>query len=246
MVVGVKKGAHEPHCLADGGKSPYPLGMWAFLGLLAGLLQSARISLSKSASTRLSAVSITFTRFFYAIPLVVAYLGILTLCGYEVGKFTAASVVLVVISAISQAMGNALLVRSFSYFNFVTAASLYKSDIILCAIWGSFVGQALSREGWSVLLIILIGVLLSLSTKKSTLVNSTRSKKRLFTIPLGAACSIALSSMSARWATEQFIGGAIISNSACVLILVLLTQSLILGFLAVRFHQNEMRLLRDR
>lgn len=124
--------------------------LWIFLTILAALLQSIRNALQSKLSKELTTLSVTFSRFIFALPVVATYLVFLYYFKpNEKPVFNFVFYILGFSAACLQIIATALMVILFKQKNFAIGVGLAKSEALIAAILGTlFFGSFLSFIGW--------------------------------------------------------------------------------------------------
>lgn len=133
---------------------------WILLTITAALLQSVRTAAQKQLTAQLSIPAGTYVRAFLGLPLMLAYLGAVSLA-------TAAPwpplndrfFLFALATAVTQLAATAATLALFQLRNFAVANQLGKSDMVFTAILGAmFFGQVLGLASWIALLLTGAGV----------------------------------------------------------------------------------------
>ncbi|WP_105166544.1 DMT family transporter [Pseudoalteromonas sp. T1lg23B] len=197
---------------------------WIAFTVLAAFSQAWRNALQSHLSQNVSVVGVTFARFLIASPLAFVYL--LSLYQWQsVAILTPNSklIMFVLAASIMQIIATGLMVLLFKQNNYAVGAGLAKSEALMAAILGMWLfGSTLSLIGW---LGVAIGAVAVLMLSGFSL--------RLFrpqTALLGVACGSAFA-LTSLWVREASLatGLPFLHSAAWVLLLVLCTQTLLLG-----------------
>ncbi|CAA6814832.1 MAG: Unknown protein, partial [uncultured Campylobacterales bacterium] len=139
------------------------------LSFFAGSLQSVRNGLSKDLAEGISPHSVTFLRFFFALPVVGIYIAILFLFGLELGTFTSKFWIFCIGIVFAQSIATSLLVYLFEFEFFTLSVTLSKIEAIFVAIIGSFFfSEYLSVFGWVMVIFSVLGIIILTIPKLKT------------------------------------------------------------------------------
>lgn len=214
---------------------------WITLSLLAGTFQTIRNSLSKTASKNLSPIAVTFTRFFYAIPVVLLFLFLGNYFGLNLGKLTLSFFYTAVFGALGQIIGSAFLFYLIDKGGFNKGVMFSRTEVIFAAIFGAlFFSQAISLFDWLGVFLATVGVfLIAIGRQNLTLVNFVSSMKDSKTlIGISSGFFMALATLFISVSTRSIQGGDNIMNSALSLLLIIIIQSVILS-VYIFFKENS-------
>jgi len=116
------------------------LQSWIPTTLLAAFLQNLRTVMQRQAAQTLSTAGVTFSRFLWGAPAALVYLA--ALAAFEHTSIPAANkpfLAYALIGGVGQILGNALLVHSFRFRNFLVATAYSKTEVgqtaIFSALW---------------------------------------------------------------------------------------------------------------
>ncbi|CAM4281546.1 DMT family transporter [Pseudoalteromonas byunsanensis] len=197
---------------------------WIAFTVLAAFSQACRNALQSHLSQSVSVAGVTFARFLIASPLALLYL--LSLYQWQnVATLTPNSklIMFVIAASIMQIIATSLMVLLFKQNNYAVGAGLAKSEALMAAILGMWLfGSSLSLIGWvgvaigAVAVLMLSGFSLKLFRPQTAL--------------LGVACGSAFA-LTSLWVREASLatGLPFLHSAAWVLLLVLCTQTLLLG-----------------
>ena len=136
--------------------------MWILITLVATTLQTARNTLSKQISKKVSAEAVSLARFLYALPVVTV---IYFIASYYLGKAEVIDnsfYLLIFLFAASQALAQFLMVELFHYKNFAVSITFIKTSVIFTAILGViFLGEDISLSSWLGVIISFFGLILA-------------------------------------------------------------------------------------
>lgn len=202
--------------------------LWVPLAAAAAAFQTGRNTTSKSLTKRLRPNTVSFVRFFFALPFAVTYLLVLLrTTDASCGTLTYSFGVYITLAALFQIAGSSLLVSLFTRRSFGTAVILSRTEAIQAALFGAlFFGEEPTLIGWNAIAISTVGMIL-LSAKGSTLAaffSSLRSSTALLGLGCGFAFGVAVSFTPI--AIGSLEGGSYAANAALALVLMLAIQSL--------------------
>lgn len=209
--------------------------IWIVISLLAGILITVRNMVSKKLTQDISPVAITFARFAFAIPFVLAYLFTLFIINVPFGTITIDVLFFSFLSALAQSVASCLLIMTFHHKNFATAVNYTKSDKLFSATTGSFFfNQPLTALSWGAVGISSLGILLtSFHTKLS--VRDIVDRGTVIGLLCGFLFSVAYFLIVQT--NNSYIGGSTFTNAAVTLALVLVIQTILL-FLYIRVFEH--------
>ncbi len=132
--------------------------LWIPVTLLAATIQAARTTLQKQLKATLRTNSITFVRYFYGLPFVLLYLGLVAaLSGADPPAPNPRFLVGCLVAGVAQIAATSLLIHLFSYRNFAVGTTYSKTDVVQTAI----IGVALFGESLGAL--ASVGIVVSLA-----------------------------------------------------------------------------------
>lgn len=215
---------------------------WIAFTLMAGFMQSWRNALQKKVRETNTTSAATLSRFLYASPLALLYLVLL----YQhqnapIPDFSSHFVRLILQIAIAQIMATIFMVMLFHKHNYVIGAGLAKSEAMLTALLGVlWFSVNLSILAWLGVILGTLAVWIMSSIEKIKSIS-------LSTLALGLSCGLcfALTSLWIREASLLLETQSIIS-AAWVLLLVILSQTLILGLWMLIKEPNAFKQLITR
>ena len=135
---------------------------WIIFSIAAAGFQTLRFMLQKHLSMgRLSAGGATFSRFFYAAPLIALFTTVyLVYCGHEFPRLSSAFFYYGVIGGVAQITGTWCVILLFAQRNFAVGITFKKTEVIQTALFGLIIlGDEVTTQGWVAIIIGLIGVL---------------------------------------------------------------------------------------
>ncbi len=135
--------------------------LWVYLTLLAASLQVIRNSLQKKLKEDLDDVSITWSRFLFSLPVILCLLLVIfPKHQSEILHFDVKFVIFCLLASITQIIGTVLLVKLFSYRNFLVGISYMKTETLQTAIIGTlFFSEIVSLAGTIAILIGTTGLI---------------------------------------------------------------------------------------
>ena len=136
--------------------------LWIVIVLLASALQTGRNAGQKHLSGRMSALSATWVRFGFGLPVAAGYL-VWVLAWHDRGLPAVGSrfLALAALAAFLQIAGTALLVFLFRLRNFAVGSTYVRSEVIVAAIVGAaFFGERNNVPGWIAIVMSVSGVVL--------------------------------------------------------------------------------------
>ena len=184
---------------------------WVPLTIAAAFAQNARTALQKHLQGRLSIVGAAYTRFFYAVPFAVLYVGVLVAIGeLPIPDPHLQFLGFVVLGAITQVMATLLLLYLFSLRNFTVANTYARTETVQAAIFGAVILGDMPTLNASIGIVVsLIGVIIMSIGKHQrgwkTLVTSWFNKGAITGLLTGAGFGIA--AVSYRGASLSLGGG---------------------------------------
>lgn len=213
------------------------MSAWIWITVGAALMQALRTSLQKHLSTLTSVTTTTLARYFYALPLVWGYWGVLALGQTEITlNWTSRFWIYAVLAALAQILATLLMVRLFQQRNFAIGITYAKTEAILVAVLGIvFFGDHLSLWGWSSVVVGSVGVWL-LSPRIE--VASTRIVTQLWAFllspsaVLGVASGLcfALASLWLRQASLSLNEDAFFSAATTLAVMVTIQWVMMMGY----------------
>lgn len=150
--------------------------IWISLSIFAALMQSVRTAAQKQLNQSMSTMGTTYVRSLFGLPLLLVFLGGVTLyTGLGVPEFTPAFVLHTAAGALVQVLATALLIYMFRLKNFAVGTMLTKTDLILTALIGTFLfSEFVTPLGWVAIMVVMCGVLLMLLGKTGAGAFATR------------------------------------------------------------------------
>lgn len=132
-------------------------------------MQNLRSSLQKYLKGQLSTSGATFSRFAYAAPLALLYVGgLVAIGGYEVPTATVKFAIFAMLAGLAQIVATALLVYIFSFRNFAVGTTFSKTETVQTALFGVVVlGETVSGGAMMGIAVSLAGVVMISITRMS-------------------------------------------------------------------------------
>lgn len=211
--------------------------LWVVIVLISSALQTARNAGQKRLAEKLSAVSATWVRFVFGLPVAAIY------CMFLWNADTPDTRILnteffqyCLLAAICQLTGTFLLILLFKLRNFAIGSTYVRSEAIIAAFIGAiFFEDILSFSGWIAVGISVVGVILISLTSLDFKKEQIRSLVFNPSAGIGLLCGLAfgIGSFFIRDASLSLEGLNFLLTSALTLLSVLLFQTAGLGILVV-------------
>lgn len=137
--------------------------LWALFTVLAGGAQTLRNAMQRDLTQTLGVVGATHVRFLFGFPFAIAFLALMRLLsGEAVPAFGATQLPMVLVAALSQIFGTALMLAAMRTKSFVVAIAYTKTEPVMVALFGLvFLGEHLSGPMAMAILIATMGVMLT-------------------------------------------------------------------------------------
>jgi len=167
--------------------------VWIPLSVFAALMQAVRTAAQKQLNQRMSTMGTTYVRSLFGLPVLLVFLGAVTLyTGRGLPEFKTAYVLHTACGALTQVLATALLIYMFRLKNFAVGTMLTKTDLIMTALIGTLLfTEQVSPLGWIAILVVMCGVTLMLLGKTGTAMFNTRGEA-LSHLLLGRPTQVAL------------------------------------------------------
>ena len=204
--------------------------LWIPLTIFAALAQTVRNTAQRRLVDDLGTLGATLVRFLYGMPLLALWLGLVIALGsHAMPPLTAGFAVWVLVAALSQMAGTALLLRAMAERSFAIGLVYSKSEVIQVALFSViFLGEALSLATALAIVLATFGVvLLSPRPQGAVLARSWADPAALFGLAAGSA--FAISVVGYRGATLALDAGSPFLGAARTLFWSQLTQTVLLG-----------------
>lgn len=199
--------------------------LWALFTVLAGAAQTMRNAMQRDLIERLGVVGATHVRFLFGFPFAALFLLLMRLgTGDAIPVPTAKHLPMVLIAALAQIFGTALMLAAMKTKSFVVATAYTKTEPLMVALFGLvFLGDHLGLPMAIAILLATTGVLLTAWPKQG----GDYSWQGL-AYGLGSAALFAISALAFRSAIHALPTGGFGIRASTVLALGLLLQTLIL------------------
>lgn len=140
--------------------------LWILFTLMAVCAQTVRTAGQKQLSLTLDAVTVTYARYLYGAPFVLAYFTFLWNRSGVHPEPGALFWVLCTLAAGAQILATILMVQLFRRRNFAVGITYIRSEAFLTAFLGAlFFGEVLSLNAWAAILVSVAGVLVMNSAR---------------------------------------------------------------------------------
>ena len=211
--------------------------LWVVIVLISTALQTARNAGQKRLAEKLSAVSATWVRFVFGLPVAAIYCMFLWNANTPDNRiFNTEFFQYCLLAAICQLTGTFLLILLFKLRNFAIGSTYVRSEAIIAAFIGAiFFEDILSFSGWIAVGISVVGVILISLTSLDFKKEQIRSLVFNPSAGIGLLCGLAfgIGSFFIRDASLSLEGLNFLLTSALTLLSVLLFQTAGLGILVV-------------
>jgi len=211
--------------------------LWVVIVLISTALQTARNAGQKRLAEKLSAVSATWVRFVFGLPVAAIYCMFLWNANTpDTRIFNTEFFQYCLLAAICQLTGTFLLILLFKLRNFAIGSTYVRSEAIIAAFIGAiFFEDILSFSGWIAVGISVVGVILISLTSLDFKKEQIRSLVFNPSAGIGLLCGLAfgIGSFFIRDASLSLKGLNFLLTSALTLLSVLLFQTAGLGILVV-------------
>lgn len=204
---------------------------WVFFTLGAVVMQTFRNALQSKLSAHMSTSGVTLSRFLFAPPIALIYLGLLyTFSNQAIPEFSSQFVSYVLLASVMQIFATALMVMLFKQKNFAVGAGLAKSEALVAGVLGTlFFGSQLNLFGW-------VGILIGAAAIFVLSGGGRKGQLSLKTVIIGLACGscFALTSLYVREASH-LLNVPFPHSAAWVLLWVLCIQtSILVSYIAIK------------
>ena len=224
--------------------------LWIPVTIAAGFFQNLRSAVQKKLKSTLSTAGAAYSRFFYAVPIVVVYLaGLIQIGGFPLPEPNTQFYILCLSGGISQILFTVFLLWTFSFKSFAVGTTFSKLEVIMVAIVATLVlGESLN--GWAVIAIAVssLGVF-ALSMGQASLSWSALVKGLLHKstyLGLTSAAFLGASSALYRGATQALSYEPFYVNAAYTLAVSLIIQTLLMGgYILIREPASFLSVLRQ-
>ncbi len=217
--------------------------IWIPLTLLAVVMQTARTAGQKRLTEQLDPLTVTYVRYLFGLPFVLAYLAVLTR-GFTLALPTPnpTFVIFSIVASLGQIAATVLLLQLFSLRTFVVGTTYVRAEAFLTAVLGAlFFGEAISVLGWSAIVISVSGVLVLTVARSGSAEGVGTPWSRSAALGLASGLLFAITSLSLRRASLSFGSDDFLLSAALVLVtMVVIQTSLLTLWLALR-SPSELR-----
>ena len=171
-----------------------PSWLWIPLTLFAAAAQTVRNTAQRRLTDELGALGATLVRFLYGMPLLTLWLvGILALRDFDSPRLTWSFAGWVVLSALSQTAGTALLLRAMAARSFAIGLVYSKSEVIQVALFSIvFLGERASLLTFAAIALATFGVVLLSPRAKPGTSRGWADPAALFGLASGTAFAISI------------------------------------------------------
>ncbi len=224
--------------------------LWIPVTIAAAFFQNLRSALQKHLKGRLSNTGAGYSRFVYALPVILLYVASLNLVGgYGLPTPNAKFFLFCLFGGICQIMFTVFLLRMFSYQSFAVGTTFSKLEVVMVAILGAaLLGDSLSSYAIGGIALSALGLFaLSLGQSKlnlSTLISGLFQRQTA----MGIACAAWLggSVVFFRGASLSLNEPGFIMAAGFTLLVSLIMQTLLMGgYLIVREPGEIIRVFRE-
>ena len=143
--------------------------LWIPITLATALMQALRFAVLKVMNWRLTTSASSYARAVFGLPWLVAYLLLaLHVTQDPIPEFAPAFWAYSIAAGLAQFTGTALIVYLFQTRNFAVGTMLFKTDVILTALIGSYLfSEVVTAKGWLAICVTVVGVMLASAGKFS-------------------------------------------------------------------------------
>jgi drug/metabolite transporter (DMT)-like permease len=224
--------------------------LWIPVTIAAGFFQNLRSAVQKKLKSTLSTAGAAYSRFFYAVPIVVVYLvGLIQLGDFSVPEPNTRFYILCLSGGISQILFTVFLLWTFTFKSFAVGTTFSKLEVIMVAMVATLVlGESLN--GWAVFAIAVssLGVF-ALSMGQASLSWSALYKglfHKSTYLGLTSAAFLGASSALYRGATQALGYEPFYVNAAYTLAVSLIIQTILMGgYILIREPGSFLNVLRQ-
>jgi drug/metabolite transporter (DMT)-like permease len=201
---------------------------WILLSILAGLLQTIRNATSKSIAKMVSPMTVTFVRFFYALPFTLIAYGVLMLTNQRLGNVGSDFWVHILLGTLYQAVANTLLVMLMKSGKFATAVAYSKLELVfLVLIQVLLFGTIFSGLVYLGIALALVGVMAMTVAKSGWGIFKSFTKETVMGGFCGLLFGLAVNDIAI--SIKNISGGSNITNSVFALLISLLIHIFFTG-----------------
>ncbi len=226
--------------------------LWIPLTIFAALAQTVRNTAQRRLTYELGTLGATLVRFFYGMPILALWLGlVIGIGGHALPPLTTGFVLWVLVAALSQMAGTALLLRAMAARSFAIGLVYSKSEVIQVALFSViFLGERLSLVTAFAIVLATLGVVLLSPRHDGAVLNGAvpirgwADPAALFGLASGSA--FAISVVAYRGATLALDAGSPFLGAAGTSFWSQLTQTVLLGaWLLIRTPAVILGVLRE-
>jgi len=225
-----------------------PPWLWIALTVFAAAAQTVRNTAQRHLSDQLGTLGATLVRFLYGLPLLGLYLALVMAAGaHSFPPLTASFGAWVLVAALSQMAGTALLLRAMTARNFAIGLVYSKSEVIQVALFSVvFLGERPSALTVAAIVVATAGVVLLSPRPAAPAGDRRRWLDRAALFGLGSGAAFAISVVGYRGATLSLHLDSPFLGAAQTLFWSQLVQTLLLGgWLAARAPSVVLAVLRE-
>ncbi len=226
--------------------------LWIPLTIFAALAQTVRNTAQRRLTDELGTLGATLVRFFYGMPFLALWLGlVIGIGGHALPPLTAGFAAWVLVAAVSQMAGTALLLRAMAARSFAIGLVYSKSEVIQVALFSVvFLGERLSLVTAFAIVLATFGVVLlsprhaDVMLKGAVPIRGWADPAALFGLASGSAFAISI--VGYRGATLALDAGSPFLGAAGTLFWAQLAQTVLLGaWLLARTPEVVLGVLRE-
>lgn len=205
---------------------------WVLITIAAAFLQNIRSVLQKHLKGVMGTTGATFVRFGFGVPFALMFVGFLAFgMGYPVPRPNPAFAGWVVLAALAQISGQALLIQMFGHRNFTVGTAYSRTEPAQAALFGLiFLGDKLSAGTLVAIAVSLVGVVLISVARSasgtSALLRSVFS--RTSALGLASGAFFGLAAVSYRGASLSLNGPNFMMQAALTLLVAIVLQSIVM------------------
>mgnify|MGYP006288057495 FL=1 len=225
-----------------------PPWLWIVLTIFAAAAQTVRNTAQRHLTDQLGTLGATLVRFLYGLPLLGLYLGlVMAVGGFAFPPLTLSFGAWVLVAALSQMAGTALLLRAMTARNFAIGLVYSKSEVIQVALFSvAFLGERPSALTVAAIVVATAGVVLLSPRPVKVAGGQHRWLDRAALFGLGSGAAFAISVVGYRGATLSLHLDSPFLGAAQTLFWSQLVQTLLLGgWLAARAPSVVLAVLRE-
>lgn len=225
---------------------------WVVFSACAALFQTIRTALQKRLRAHLSTNTVNFTRYFYGWPIAVLYLCLLTnILDTPVPHIHAEFLRYCFLGGFTQIIGTSLLIKLFSYKNFIVSTTYAKTEALQAALIGMlFFSEKLSALGFLAVIMGIIGVFFISLAKESPAVLTKKISNTFLTkqnlVGIGCGFFFAVAVLFIRKASLSLDTDSFLVAAAMTLAVITIIQALSMGlYLQLRERKQWPKLIKN-